>query len=913
MSAMQSTLSVKARPTVIITSHSNADYDALAAMVAAGKLYPGSVLVAPAVQERQDPHYFTDSIAYLFSLRQGKDLDFSAVNTLVVVDTRQKSRIPQVETALGNPGLRIHLYDHHPDAEDDLTGEVCVVKPWGSTTAILTHMLREKGAPLTADEATMLGLGIYEDTGSFTFDSTTEHDLSAASWLREQKMDVNIISELVSRDLTRDQLQALNTLLESATTHDIKGIPVVIAQASLDAFLGDFAVLAHKMVDMEHLKVLFAVARMGDRVQIVARSRHPDVDVGKICASLGGGGHSYAASASVKDKTLTEIKAELLALLLSLVNPQIIVGDHMTSPAKTVADTATIAQAEEIMTRYGLKAVPVVTAGTRRCVGYLEQQTAARAMTHGLGALAVTEYMQRNVLTLSPESTLFPAVDIILTQRQRLVPVISDDAVVGVLTRTDIMRLLVEDNSLRIPEGDPLTAPLREKNIHSQVNERLPEEYLGLLRLAGKLGDELGYAVYAVGGFVRDLLLLRPNFDVDLSVEGDGIAFAKTLAERLGGRVRPHPKFKTAVVLFTTPGGEKRRIDVATARLEYYEHPGALPTVELSSIKMDLFRRDFTINALAVQLNEARFGVLVDPFGAQRDMKEKTLNILHSLSFIEDPTRMLRAVRFETRYAFRMGAQTERLIKNALQLSMLEKLSGPRIFNELRHIFDEKDVTGCLVRMEQFDLLRAIHPLLKLNPTKISLLKETGEVLSWYQRLYIGKEPQNWILYLLVLCRNGKYPDVISVLDRLGFTQRMRADFLRLRENARRAQAGLSRWKNDDGSMSGLFSLLSFLPVEGILLLMTLHDDPDINKDLSHFLTRLHLEKPDITGDDLKALGEIPGPAYGHILHRVLAAKLDGKVKNKEEQLALAGNLIVQFREGATAPYALPEVLNGRT
>ncbi len=903
----------KTRPSTIITSHSNADYDALAAMVAAGKLYPGAALVAPVVQERQDPHYFTDSIAYLFNLRQPRDIDFSGVTTLVVVDTRQKSRIPQVEPVLANPGLTIHLYDHHPDSEDDLAGEICVVRPWGSSTAILTHMLRENNIIPSADEATMLGLGIYEDTGSFTFDSTTEHDLSAAAWLREQKMDVNIISELVSRDLTRNQLDALNTLLESATTHDIKGIPVVIAQASLDSFLGDFAVLAHKMLEMERLKVLFAIARMGDRVQVVARSRQPEVDVGKICSSLGGGGHGYAASASVKNKTLNEVKAELLALLLSSVNPQITVGEHMTSPAKTVDDDATISQAEEIMTRYGLKAVPVVTAGTRRCVGYLEQQTAARAMAHGLGHLPVTEYMQRGVLTLTSDSTLFPAVDIILTQRQRLVPVIGNGDVVGVLTRTDIMRLLVEDNALRIPEGDPLTAPLREKSIRAYMEERLPVDYVQLLRLAGRLGDGLGYAVYAVGGFVRDLLLLRANFDIDLSVEGDGIAFARSLAEKLGGRMRPHPKFKTAVVLFDSADGEKRRIDVATARLEYYEHPGALPTVELSSIKMDLFRRDFTINALAVQLNEHRFGMLVDPFGAQRDMKEKTLNILHSLSFIEDPTRMLRAIRFETRFVFRLGAQTERLIKNALQLDMLAKLSGPRVFNELRHIFDEKDVVDCLTRMEQFDLLRAIHPLLKLNPPKTALLKEMEAVLSWYRRLYIGKEAQTWIPYLMLLCRNGKHPDVAGVLDRLGFTARMRADFLRLRENARQVQRKLPRWKTEDGSMSGLFALLSYLPVEGILLLMTLNSDSDLNKDLSHFLTRLHLEKPDITGEDLKELGEAPGPSYGHILDRVLAEKLDGKVKTRNEQRELAARIIAELHEGSAAPYALKETLAGRT
>lgn len=910
---MQASPQDKPRPTIVITSHSNADYDALASMVAAARLYPEATLIAPSMLERNEAHYFTDSIAYLFNLKQAKNIDFSAVTTLVVVDTRQKSRVPQVAAALENPGLAIHLYDHHPDTEDDLPATVSVVKPWGSTTAIITHILREKGIAVTQDEATMLGLGIYEDTGSFTFSSTTPEDLTAAAWLREQKMDVNIISELVSRDLTRDQLQVLTTLLESATTHDVKGVSIVIAQASLDVFLGDFAVLAHKMMEMENIKVLFAIARMGDRVQLVARSRIPDVDVSKICSAFGGGGHSFASSASVKDKTLAEVKGEILALLASSVNPHLTVGDHMTSPAKTVEETQTILEAEEIMTRYGLKAVPVVKAGTLSCSGYLEQQTAARAVAHGLGDLPVSEYMHRNVLTVTPDATLFPAMDIILTQRQRLVPVIQNGLVVGVLTRTDVIRLLVEDHSLRIPEGDPLAAPLREKNVRQQMEDRLPEEYVDLLRLAGALGDEMGCPVFAVGGFVRDLLMNRPNLDIDLSVEGDGIVFAKALAQKLGGRFRPHQKFQTAVVAFTNSRGEPLRIDVATARLEFYEHPGALPMVELSSIKMDLFRRDFTINAQAVQLNKERFGMLVDPFGAQRDMKEKTLNILHSLSFIEDPTRILRAIRFETRFQFRLGAQTERLVKNALQLHMLEKISPSRLFNELRHMFDEKDATGCLERMDQFDILKTIHPLLKLAPEKVLLLHEAESVLSWYTRLYIGKEPQRWQLFFYMLTKNGKHPVVSEVMDRFDLAQRGKVEFMRLREALRKVQIKLPRWKKEDLSMSGLYAILARIPVEGVLILMALYHDDELAKHLSHFLTRLSMERLDITGEDLKNIGVPAGPLYGSILDRVLAAKLDGKANSREDQLALAEQLFLDEsgQDGSAAPVLLA-MLDGR-
>ncbi len=898
--------SSKIQPQTVITAHNNADYDALAAMVAAKHLYPEAVLVAPGYQERHDGHYFTDSIAYLFHLIQPREIDFSRVSTLVVVDTRQKSRIPQVEAVFANPELRIHLYDHHPDSDDDLHGELEVIKPWGSATAIIVSLLMEKNIEPSSDEATMMGLGIYEDTGSFTFAATTAQDLEAAAWLRRHKMDIEIISELVSRDLTREQLAVLNTLLENAATHDIKGITVVLCEVSLEGYLGDFALIVHKMMDMENIKAIFALARMGDRIHVVARSRVEEVDVGRICASLGGGGHSYAASAAVKDKTLTEIRAEILALLMSLVNPQVTVEDHMTSPAKAVEDNSTIAAAGEVMNRYGLKAVPVLAAGTRHCVGYLEQQTAARAIFHKLGEQPVTAYMQRNVLTVSPEATLFPAMEIILNQRQRLVPVVKNDEVVGVLTRTDIMRLLVGDQALRIPEADPLETPLRERNIRSLLSERLPAGHVELLALAGNLGDSLGYGVFAVGGFVRDLLLYRSNLDIDLSIEGDGIAFAKALGKKLGGRVRPHYKFKTAVVLFTNKDGHEQRIDVATARLEYYEYPGALPTVELASVKMDLSRRDFTINALAVQLNAAKFGMLVDPFGAQRDIKDKSINVLHSLSFIEDPTRILRGIRFEKRFDFRIGGQTERLIKNALQLGMLEKLSSARMFNELRHIFEEKVAVDCIQRMESFDIWRTIHPLLKLNPSKIAHLREAESVLAWHARLYTGKNARHWLVYLLLLAQGGKYVQAAEVLERLGFTPKGKTEFMRQREAVRQANSMLPVWKEKDGSMSGLYALLIHLEIEGVLVLMAMNGQ-DFSKDLSYFLTRLYLEKPDITGEDITAMGAEPGPLYSRIIQGVLAAKLDGNVKSREEQLLLAARLLQRERDGecpqpATAP-----------
>ena len=873
-------------PTVI-TAHSNADFDALSSIIAAGKLYPEAILLFPGTQERAIQNLFLEHASLNFSIRMPREIDMGSVRKLIVVDTRQRSRIPHMRPALDNEGLEIHVYDHHPGTPDDLPAQKEVVKPWGATTSILVHEMKERAVSVTPDEATMLGLGIYEDTGSFIFPSTTPHDYAAAAWLRERGMNLNIISELVSRDMTPEQVAALHTLLESAQTHDIKGIPVIITEASMENFLGDFSLVVQKVMEMTQAKAIFALANMADKVQIIARSRIPEVDVGKVCAFYGGGGHAMAASASVKDQTMAQIKDGLFALLYSSIVPDITVRQLMSVPVVTISEDKSVKDASEIMARYGLKAIPVTEPGAPHCVGLLEYQLAARAISHGLGNMPVSEYMHRKVLTVTPDSTLYPVTEIILGERQRLIPVVENGNIVGVITRTDLINTLVEEPA-RIPEK--LTADTRRyRNIGNLMEERLPERTLNYLKTAGKYGDKMHVNVYAVGGFVRDILMNRPNLDLDLVVEGDGVEFAAGLAQELGGRIRPHYAFKTALLMVPEQDGKEQRIDIATARLEYYDHPAALPTVELSSIKMDLYRRDFTINAVAVQL----IGRLLDFFGALRDLKDHTLRVLHSLSFVEDPTRILRAIRFERRFDFQLGNQTERLIKNAMHLNLIQKVSDARIMHEFKNVLQESNAVSCLERMEEFDILKAIHPTLKLAPKKQELLHEARTVIDWYKLLYLSPEPEVWRIYLLCLCLNAKYPDVSSLTTRLGLTSNVRREFLAMREQVRTTG---KEFKNllEAGSVtrSALYSLLSPIPLEGILYMMARTENEEARKAISLYLTKLRDMKLDISGLDLMALGAVPGPVFGETLRKVLDAKLDETAPTRSAQLRLAASLL---------------------
>lgn len=880
-------MSEKLSAPTVITAHSNADFDCLAAMVAARKLYPGSVLLFPGSQEKNLRNFFIQSAMYMFNFKSAKEINLESVKTLIVVDTRQRHRLDHVRGVFENKDLTIHAFDHHPDSDEDLEYAFGIVKPWGSTATILTHELKSRGIGLTSDEATIIGLGIYEDTGSFTFNSTTDHDFTAAAWLLSQGMDVVTISDLISRDLNAKQIAILNSLLESAQTHDIRGVPVVVSEVSTKDYVGDFALLAHKLLDMENIRVLFALGRMHDRVHLVARSRSPEVDVGQICASFGGGGHAYAASASIKDRTLSQVKDELFALLYSHINPQNRAKDVMSSPVVIIERNKSIDQAVEIMTRFGLKALPVVdTRKGDKFVGLLEHEIADKAVAHGLGDMSAAEYMARDVTSVQPDTDLYEIIEIVLGRKQNMVPVMDKGKVAGVVTKTDLINILVEEPA-RIPES-LLPEKRRERNIRVLIRERLPEDMVGLLATAGELAEEMGYAVYAVGGFVRDILLSKPNLDLDLVVEGDGIGFASELAKKLGGRMRSHGKFKTAVVILS----EDRRVDVATARLEYYEHPAALPTVELSSIKMDLYRRDFTINALAVHLNPEHFGRLVDFFGAQRDIKERVVRVLHSLSFIEDPTRILRAIRFEQRYNLTIGGQTERLIKNAMGLNMIQKLSGSRLFNELRLIMEERKAPQCLKRLRDYKVIRAVHPSIKITPSAETLLEEVEKVLTWYRLLYLSPKPENWMIYFMVLLNGLDTEEVESVLSRLIISKRVKEEFLSLRERIQETHYKIKKWLSGKQTNSDLYFILEPISVEGVLYLMARSHNDDIRRALSTYLTKLRDLDLDIGGEDLKHMGLVPGPEFTEVLRQIKAAMLDGVAEDREDQLSLAGEII---------------------
>ncbi|MBU1276323.1 MAG: CBS domain-containing protein [Proteobacteria bacterium] len=872
------------RDVEVITTHVNADYDALASMLAAAKLYPEAMLVLPGSQERNLRNFFVDSVCFLYNFVKVKQVPFERVRRLILVDTRQKERIGPLGPLAEDPEVEVHAFDHHPDSGNDVKTSYQIVEPVGATVTVLSQLLRNQGITLNDDEATLLALGIYEDTGSFTFSSTTPADYEAAAWLLSQGAMLGVVANLITRELSAEEVGLLNDLISSAETLNVGGTSLVVSQVSRDFYVPEFAVLVHKFMDMENLDALFALARMEGRIYLVARSRLPEVDAGAIAQSLGGGGHPTAASATLKDMTLVEASERLKNVLRSSINPTILARDLMTSPVITVPAETTLKEAEQVLTRYNVNVMPVSQDGNVK--GIITRQTVEKAVYHGLGHLSVVEYMTPHVEMLSPMASLLEVERAVVERRQRLVPVMEDGQLLGVITRTDLLNTLIENPLVteRLVDRYEGPRPVRHKNVKSIMAERLPRRVMAILKEMGQVAQELGFKVFLVGGSVRDLFLRRENLDLDVVVEGDGMALARRFGEMHPEvRVRTHKKFSTAKIVFEQSG---LSLDVATARLEYYDSPAALPVVELSSLKLDLYRRDFTINTLAVQLNPPGFGLLIDFFDGLRDIKEKAVRVLHNLSFVEDPTRVFRAVRFEQRFGFRIGKLTEGLVKNAIKIDAFKRLSPRRLFGEFRQMLEEERAVACLQRLRDLKLLYVFHPELKLEPKDEELLEDLDEALAWHRLSFLDHPVQQWLVYYLGLSDPLPPKDRQALGRRLGMSPKQRDELEGERQRALKAMNHMQRKKP---AASEIYFLLHSQRPEFQLYIMAKATRQWAKRAVSQYMLSLSRVRPEVDGEALKALGFAPGPLFKRILDRLMAARLDGEVltREQEEQLVM--------------------------
>ena len=841
-------------------------------MVAAKKLYPSAEIVFAGSQEKK-LRDFIEAFKPV-EIKRIKDIDLSSITRLIIVDTKNPDRIGQFSELISRPGVDIQIYDHHTFTKGNIRGSLEIVEEVGATATIFSEILKARNLQPSPMEATILCLGIYEETGSLLFPSTTERDILAVAYLVRRGANLNIVSSFLKLELSREELELLNELVQSSKEMIIRGLRIKVAKASREHYLGDAAHLAHRIMDMEDIDALFVLLSMEGKILIVARSLVPELNVADVMREFGGGGHPTASSATVKEASLEMLEERLVRVILENVKPLKVASDIMTSPVVTTNWDSTIKDIETIMTKYGVNVLPVIK--NAKYTGLLSREIVEKALFHKFDKSKAIDFCTTDAATVSPDTSIREIELIMIEQNQRFMPVIEDGKITGAITRTDLLRTLYEEflRRSRLERSEAKEKPSIGRNIALLLKEKFPQEIYAVLKLAGEVADQLGINAYLVGGSVRDLLRGEENLDLDIVAEGDGIAFAKDFGNRLHAKVRTHERFGTAKIITDT-----LKLDVATARTEYYESPAALPKVEMSSIKKDLHRRDFTINTLAVKLNLKDFGLLIDFFGGQRDLREKTIRVIHNLSFIEDPTRAFRAVRFSERFGFKLSKHTENLIKSTIKMDMFDKLTGTRLYEELLLAFNETEPVKTLKRLSEFGLLKVIHPSLAFNSELESALQSMFETRAWFNLLFLEEHPDKGALYLMSLLSGLKDEERKVAIERLATPPGI-ADMI---------IKGFSHSKNIVNRLPltdpvDLYHLLKDAGLETLLFSMAISKNKQKQKSMSQYLIELRKVKPILKGDDLKKMGIQPGPVYSKLLAELLDEKLRGRVKNRGDE-----------------------------
>jgi tRNA nucleotidyltransferase (CCA-adding enzyme) len=848
----------------VIVTHANTDFDAFAAMLAARRLYPGAVVALSGSLNRNVRDFYRLHAEELDVAEQGR-VDLDATERLIVVETSHPSRLGDFERVARDSKVEVVLFDHHGDEQLDWVRPENVVRSDdGALTTTMVSILAERELDVTPLEATVFALGIHEDTGSLSYAGVSLRDAEALAWCLRHGASQAMVAQYLHAPLSEAERGLLDALLAAAETHKVAGFEILVTAIRSPEYIDGVSNLAHKIVDLTDCRALVCLVEMEDRVFCVVRTRVAELDAAAVAAALGGGGHAQAASA-IHRGSLDDARRRVLEALPGAVRRRLTAGEMMSRPPRFVSPDDTVSHAMVLCQRHRQSGIQV--GEPRRLVGMVTREDLDKAVGHGLSHAPVKSVMSSDVVTC-PEDTPLPEVmRLVAASEGGRVPVVRGEEVVGVVTRSDLLRALEEPLAVEEEPGGP------------DLGERLLA--LGTLQEvfeAVQAVSEPFEGVYLVGGAVRDVLMGEPNFDVDIAVEGDGIALGQALARELGGRVVPHEKFGTAIVLYGNGG----RVDVATARTEFYDYPGALPTVEQASIRQDLYRRDFTINAMAASLKGADFGRLVDYFGGHRDLAGGVVRVLHNLSFIDDPTRIFRAVRYETRYGFRMDAHTFGLAKACVEMDLVGELSSARVRDELQALLSEERVGDSVRRMAELGIDRAIHPHLAADEEAVRLIEAVDSLREAY-----APEAPAWRLRLAVLARRLGSTEVLDWADRLKLRRR---DAERIAD----AVAVAPRLRDLVGATkepAALWQRVAPHDPDGALLALATSKGR-ARKRLERYFEELRDVTLEISGGDLAELGLGESPQVGAVLEELRRRKLNGELDGRAAEIEAAKELL---------------------
>jgi len=842
----------------IIITHLSSDFDSFAGMVAAKKLYPRAQIILPTAINQNVRKFINLYEDELPPLIDSKGIDFSKVKRVIVIDTKIASRLGSAQEALSNKDIELVVYDHHHRSPEDLRATHDYSIEVGATTTILVDKIKNKKVYISPLDATLFTLGIYEDTGFFTYPGTTYKDLEAASFLMKKQSNLFVVLKFLNLSLSEDQHRLLEKLIMNYRKIKINETEVLLSCAEMPKFVEGLSVLTRKLSQIEDVSIVICWVKMKDKVYVVARSDNKDVDVSEILKIVGGGGHPQAASAVITGLSFDEIKNKLLNSLKKNIKEPILARDIMSYPVKVVSEKVSISRVSEMLKKYGHSGIPIVDKNNN-LVGIITRKDVDKAIGHGLSHAPVKGFKSHGIVKASPDTTIGEIQNLMIENGIGRIPIVEKNKIVGIITRKDILRFLYGRS-------------------YEDLWSFFPPKVQKILKTVSSVAKVLNYNTYLVGGIVRDALLKIPNFDIDIVVEGDGIKFGKELSKKFNCKLKTHQKFGTSVLVLE----DGQHIDIATARVEYYKSPAALPTVESGNIRQDLSRRDFTINTMALSLNKKNFGEILDFFGGREDLKNKKIKVLHKMSFIEDPTRIFRAVRFEKRLGFKMDSQTEELARTSINMDIVAKLNSVRIRDELIYIFNEESPLKAIIRLDELGALKKIGIKVKIDKKFIAQVKK---ILNYYEKLKNfynkkGEKIKKWRLLFILLLRGIKLDEVKRWCSEMKVKKKDMNVMLETYSKWNKIKKNL---KNKIKKNSALYYVLKEIQPELQVIASSWGDV--YYKNIKKYLTSLRNIHLEVSGETLKEMGYKPSEKFKVVLEKLFKMKLDGKVKDKENEV----------------------------
>lgn len=963
----------------LILCHTTADFDTLGAAVGLVRLHPGARIVLtggchPTVQNFLALH--RDE----YALIERRSVNPEQIRHLIVVDTQWRDRLGKAAEWLDLPDIEITVYDHHTETQGDIAATHRRVEAIGAATTLIVEQLQERQraegkrqeekaadesrrtneepihptlregqsptvfiphpSVLSPAEATVMALGIHVDTGSLTYDHATVRDAAALTWLMQQGANLRAIGEYVEPGLSPQMQDLLTVALEELQSETVRGYTLSWVLLTIEEHVPGLSNLASHLISLTETDVLLLAARYKvgtgeERLVVIGRSRSSagassteGIDLNELLQPLGGGGHARAAALTLRSADPATTLTALLEQLREQIPRPPMAQTLMSSPVRTIRPDTTIGEAERILLRYGHSGLSVVETDGQ-LVGIISRRDLDIALHHGFSHARVKGYMTTNLKTITPDTPLPEIESLMMTYDIGRLPVIENGQLVGIVTRTDVLRQLHQEraedrrqraegrgqkSSLSLPH--PLrptphfSRSLQEDCLLPSVVRELFQDRLSaalweLLMTIAKLAEERGWQLYLVGGAVRDLLLADLNVeanvhsplqldDVDLVVDGfhqaadqsAGVELAKALRSIYPqARLQIHGRFQTAALTWHHhPTLGSLWIDIATARTEFYPYPAANPEVEASSIRQDLYRRDFTINALAIRLTAPRTGEMLDFFGGVLDLEAKLIRVLHANSFIEDPTRIFRAVRFAVRLGFQIDRQTEGYIRHAIASGIYDRIQSEmektpalqtRLKQELRYILEASYWRAALRLLDDLGAMCCIHSDLRLDKR---LWWQLRLVDRWLKRFDRDKNLAHWLVLLEVLLVRLSAGARVKVAENL----QLPAESIDRLRNLTQLQDIVMQTLPGCQRPSQIFQCLhSFdLPT---LTLLAVTVPRSIRRQIWQYLTHWATLKPPLNGNDLQALGYKPGKQYKQILDALLVATLDGKIRDRAE------------------------------